>query len=288
MLNACGEAADTSGLSGSYVLKNIEEDGVTLSEGFVAEVGLTLRLDPGGTGAVLNSDSEGALRWRYEQDRLSVNIGSVRLTGYLDGSDLFLQPDDESVHLRFVPEAQAMPDETGAGTTQRADIASKVWSGNWYGWWKIEQSEGTLPVTWYDRCGSFALQQDGSLRFTVWDEDGSRSEPLGEILFQETDDHQFSSLSGYFLYEKITSGEWILPQTGKEIMLENFRHYANGERFTFTIYLRPWGAKWEDLAEEQRPFYYEDWYLIQVRENQPMPDRIPWQELERIRETPSD
>ena len=131
MLNACGEAADTSGLSGSYVLKNIEEDGVTLSEGFVAEVGLTLRLDPGGTGAVLNSDSEGALRWRYEQDRLSVNIGSVRLTGYLDGSDLFLQPDDESVHLRFVPEAQAMPDETGAGTTQRADIASKVWSGNW-------------------------------------------------------------------------------------------------------------------------------------------------------------
>ena len=166
--------------------------------------------------------------------------------------------------------------------------SAKTWSGNWYGWWKIEQSEGTLPVTWYDCCGSFALQQDGSLRFTVWDEDGSRSEPLGEILFQETDNHQFSSLSGYFLYEKITSGEWILPQAGKELMLENFRHDANGERFTFTIYLRPWGAKWEDLAEKQRPFYYEDWYLIQVRENQPMPDRIPWQELERIRETPSD
>ena len=288
LLNACGEAADTSGLSGSYVLQNIEEDGVILSEGLVADVGLTLRLDPGGTGAVLNSDSEGALRWKYELDRLSVTIGDVRLTGYLDGSDLFLQPDDEPVHLRFVPEDPEMPDETGSELADEAEIIPKAWSGNWYGWWKIEQSEGTLPVTWYDCCGSFAPQKDGSLRFTVWDEDGSRSEPLGEILFQETDDHQFSSLSGYFLYEKITAGEWILPQAGNELMLENFRHDANDERFTFTIYMRPWGAKWEDLAEEQRPFYYDDWYLIQVKKNQPMPDHIPWQDLERIRETPSD
>ena len=74
MLNACGEAADTSGLSGSYVLKNIEEDGVTLSEGFVAEVGLTLRLDPGGTGAVLNSPK-------------ALCAGDTNRTGFLSTSE---------------------------------------------------------------------------------------------------------------------------------------------------------------------------------------------------------
>ena len=288
LLTACGEAADTSGLSGSYVLKNVEEDGITLSTGYVSQIGLIIRLDPGGTGVVLNGDSEGALRWKMEQDRLFITTGSIQLGGYPDGSDLVLQPDDSSVILRFTPEAAAPSEEAATEPEGEAEIVPEIWSGNWYGWWKIEQSEGTLPVTWYDCCGSFLQQKDGCLRFIVWDEDGSRSEPLGDILFEETDDHRFSSLSGYFLYDKVSAGEWILPRPGKDLMLENLRHDADGESFLFTIYLRPWGAKWDDLSEKQLPFYYDDWYLIQIKENRPMPDRIPWQELETKRETPAD
>ena len=71
-------------------------------------------------------------------------------------------------------------------------------------------------------------------------------------------------------------------------MLENISHDANGESFSFTIYLRPWGAEWNDLTDEQLPFYYDDWYLVQIMKNRPMPDRIPWQELEKERETPAD
>ena len=288
LLNACGEAADTSGLSGSYVLQNVEEDGITLSKGLIAQIGLSLRLDPGGTGVVLNGDSEGVLRWKAEQNRLDITIGSVRLSGYLDGSDLILQPDDSSAILRFSPETAVPSDETESELTEEAEIVPDVWSGNWYGWWKIENSEGTFPVSWYDCCASFSLQKDGCLRFTVWDEDGSRSEPLGEILFEETEDHQFSSLSGYFLYDTISAGEWLLPQSGRDLMLENISHDANGESFSFTIYLRPWGAEWNDLTDEQLPFYYDDWYLVQIMKNRPMPDRIPWQELEKERETLAD
>jgi hypothetical protein len=288
LLTACGEAADTSGLSGSYVLKNVEEDEITLSKGYVEQIGLTIRLDPGGTGVVLNGDSEGTLRWKMEEDRLFITIGSIQMSGYPDGSDLLLQPDDSSAMLRFTPEKAALSEDVDSEPAGEADIVPEIWSGNWYGWWKIEQSEGTFPVTWYDCCGSFTQQRDGCLRFIVWDEDGSRSEPLADILFEETDDSRFSSLSGYFLYDAISVGEWILPPPGKDLMLENCSHDADGETFSFTIYLRPWGAKWNDLSEEQLPFYYDDWYLDLIRKNRPMPDRIPWQELETKRETTAD
>ena len=40
-----------------------------------------------------------------------------------------------------------------------------------------------------------------------------------------------------------------------------------------------------DLSEEQLPFYYEDWYLPLVLAGESMPDWIPWQQMEKERET---
>ncbi len=288
LLNACGEAADTSGLSGSYVLKSVEDEDIKLSEGRVAEIVLGMRLDPGGGGVIISDGSEGILRWTYDQDRLQISAGNIRFNGYLDGTDLILQAEDSPALLRFTPEVMNPADETETSPSDEAEIVPEVWSGDWYGWWKIEQSEGSFPVSWYDCCACFVQQDDGTLLFTIWDEDGSKSEPLGEILFEETADHKLSSLSGYFLYDAVSAGECLLPVSGKDFLLENYRHKADGESFIYTVYLRPWGAKWDDLSEEQLPFYYDDWYLMQIRENRSMPDQIPWKDLEKNRETPSD
>ena len=288
LLNACGEAADTSGLSGSYVLQSVWEEDFKLSEGSVAEVVFSMRLDPGGGGMIFHGASEGKLRWTYDHERIQISAGNVRFTGYLDGSDLILQTEDSPALLRFVPETSNDAHETETELHDEAEIIPELWSGDWYGWWKIEQSEGSFPVSWYDCCACFSHQDDGTLLFVIWDEDGSRTEPLGEILFEETADHQLSSLSGYFLYDAVSPGAWILPLSGKDFLLENYRHVSGGESFTFTVYLRPWGVKWDDLSEEQLPFYYDDWYLVQLRENHSMPDRIPWKDLEKNRETPSD
>ena len=288
LLNACGEAADTSGLSGSYVLQSVWEEDVKLSEGRVAEIAMSLRLDPGGGGMIYHGGSEGILRWTYDQNSLQISAGNIRFSGYLDGADLILQAEDSPAVLRFVPETSNSLDETESELSDEADIIPELWSGDWYGWWKIEQSEGTFPVSWYDCCASFSLLDDGTLLFAIWDEDGSRSEPLGEILFEQTADHLLSSLSGYFLYDAVSPGEWILPISGNHFLLENYRYESDGESFIYTVYLRPWGAKWDDLSEEQLPFYYDDWYLVQIREKHTMPDRIPWKELEKKRETLSD
>ena len=40
------------------------------------------------------------------------------------------------------------------------------------------------------------------------------------------------------------------------------------------IYLRPWGASWDDLSEDVQPLYYFDWYLPLIEAGAAMPDAI--------------
>ena len=283
ILSACGEAADTSGLSGSYVLCAVEEDGSVLSAAQAETLDFQIRLDPGGGGAVKRGDGEGTLSWSVAGDTLSVRIGSTVLKGSAEGSDLLLQAGDSAVVLRFsllesrASDAGENPDDSGR------ENAFAFPSSDWYGWWKIERSEGSMPVTWYDCCASFTAADEGTMLFRLWDEDGSRSEPLAEVLLEVTEEGNFRSVSGYFLFDTITFGEWQFELPEKEMFLEDYRHEGNGERFSYSIYLRPWGADWSGLSEEQLPFYYDDWYLPLIRSGKPMPDRIPWQDLEEKR-----
>ncbi len=279
MISACGEAADTSGLSGSYVLKSVEDAGMLLPAEEVREMDLHIRLDPGGEGVVLRGGEEGALSWSLDDEHLSVRLGTAAMTGWLEGSDLVLQPLNSTEVLRFSLE-MILPDEGTGSEKEENEVSIKE---DWYGWWKTEQPEGGMPVSWYDCCASFSVKDGGTVNLTVWDEDGSRDEPLADILLEKTDSGELVSISGYFLYDRIKAGEWSFQIPEDELFLEAFRHTGNDEEFSYSIYLRPWGTSWSDLSEEQLPFYYEDWYLPLIREKKPMPDRIPWEKLEEER-----
>ena len=279
MISASGEAADTSGLSGSYVLISVEDAGTLLPADQVRAMNLHLRLEPGGQGTAVRGEEEGSLSWNVVGDRLTVRLGTATMSGFLEGTDLVLQPLNSSEILRFAVE------DSSAFGTQGHDDGDKaaVFKEDWYGWWKTEQVEGVMPVTWYDCCASFAQNDDGTVLLVIWDEDGSREDPLAEILFEYKDDGDLFSISGYFLYDAVEAGEWSFPVPESELFLEARRHEGNGLTFSYSLYLRPWGAGWDDLSEEQLPFYYEDWYLPLIRDDKPMPDRIPWQELEEER-----
>jgi len=157
--------------------------------------------------------------------------------------------------------------------------------GSWYGWWKIEDSQGEMPVTWYDCCAVFEAQEDGTVLMTLWDEDGSRTDPLSQVRFKPEDDAMVS-LSGYFAAMEIRGGQWILTESDPAILIPDIDYNAEGENFRATVYLRRWGQSWSNTPAEQRPFYYEDWYLPLLKQKAEMPDQIPWQRLEAKRERP--
>ena len=165
-------------------------------------------------------------------------------------------------------------------------MGEEAFLGSWYGWWKIEDAKGKMPVTWYDCCAVFEAQEDGTILMTLWDEDGSREDPLSQVRFKSEKDARVS-LSGYFAYMEIRGGDWRLTESDPAVLIPDIQHDAEGEIFRATVYLRRWGQSWSSTPAEQRPFYYEDWYLPLLKQKAEMPDQIPWQRLEAKRERPA-
>ena len=277
----CGRATDTSGLVGVWILDSAKSDAIAIPEFITSENRLELRLDPGGSGQISGNNTAGRIRWSYADGKIVVQTGSRILSGSVEGGCVILWTMDEKTQLRFI---NSMDSHSNEGTT---DLSVDAFLGDWYGWWKIEDSVGTMPVSWYDSCATLNWQNDGTVLMTLWDEDGSRTEPLSEISFTPSAEGKLISLNGYFDMAEVHRGEWTLDHPDPALLISEVRHDTEHEDYMATIYLRPWGDHWDGAPEGQRPFYYDDWYLPRLQRHLPMPDEIPWKRLEERREQPS-
>ena len=166
------------------------------------------------------------------------------------------------------------------------------WNGEWYGWWMMEKSTGIyehLDGYWWDICADIAIEEDNLGTVTLWDEDYSRDEPMAYVLARLSEDGlgehgTLYSESGWFMDAEITSDSWTVDPAlagmfdGYENVLCIGGYYEVGEdSFTYTIYLRPWGQLWDDIAAEYPddiPWFYDDWYLPLINAGKTMPDEI--------------
>ena len=141
---------------------------------------------------------------------------------------------------------------------------------DWYGWWSVEGSTGTLPDSWRDCCASLTTGDFG-LELRFWDEQSSWEESLALVRLC-WEDGLIVSQSGWFLSSEIGEGEWRLDPAAEETVLSGAAQ-AGDESFSYEIRLRPWGARWEESGG-RLPFRYEDWYLPLIEDNAAMPERI--------------
>ena len=132
-----------------------------------------------------------------------------------------------------------------------------------------------MPETWYDCCASCVPTEDGAL-LTLWDEMGSRAEPMGALALTG-DGEALSASGGWFWFETVEEGA-LTVSFADGVLTISGRHDADGERFAFRILLRPWGADWTDTDET--PYSYRFLYRPLIEAGEAMPDRIQ-QVLER-------
>lgn len=155
-----------------------------------------------------------------------------------------------------------------------ADVAFRDSVGDYYGWWHIDHTEGDWAAhygDWWDCCA--VLDADGSL--LVWDEDFSRSEGLARFHLDRRDG-QSVCLSGTMLDtplppESVTIGETADENGGRLVTIRG-RYTGESGAFSFEILLRPWGSLWPE--NDERPYYYLDWYLPLIESGSAMPDTI--------------
>ena len=197
---------------------------------------------------------------------------------------------DPSTLTREEPEAAAQPDDstddaTADTSAPAGDALLDWWNGDWYGWWTMYgcygSYEGMDGMAW-DVCGTIDIGEDYTGTVTLWDEDYTKAEPMAsaDVSLSEagTGEHgTVTSEGGYFTDIPLEHADWIVDPglSDYEDLIWITGFYENGEdEFTYEIYLRPWGASWDDLSEDVQPLYYSDWYLPLIEAGAAMPDAI--------------
>ena len=197
---------------------------------------------------------------------------------------------DPTTLTREEPEATAQSeDPADVDITDTAAPAGDAlldwWNGDWYGWWTMYGCygyyEGMDGMAW-DICGTIDIGEDYTGTVTLWDEDYTRDNAMvnADVSLSEAGTGEYGAVmseGGYFTDIPLEHADWIVDPglSDYEDLIWITGFYENGEdEFTYEIYLRPWGASWDDLSEDVQPLYYFDWYLPLIEAGAAMPDAI--------------
>ena len=267
-LSACGEPDPALG---AYTCVEVLSDTLPL----VTQES-RLVLERSGYARLERGDAGGAAHWNREGDEILLTVDGEILRGPWEDGVLRLKAAD-GLTLVYVREEDAEA-YTAALERRRATAAAQqaLWKGDWYGWWRIDNAEGELADTWYDLCARLTAQPDGSVYLLLWDEDQSASSPMGEARLFFNEDDSATAVEGYFWFMPLEGADWTMRYADGRITLAS-RHDAGGESFDYSLCLRPWGELWND--ENERPYYYESWYLPLILAEESMPASMQVEKL---------
>ena len=179
-------------------------------------------------------------------------------------------------------------ESAGSSTAQPIGTGDPLldwWNGSWYGWWTMSACSGQyegMDGYWWDICGEINISEDYVGELVLWDTDYTKTEPMvtASISLNEAGTGEYGTVmseGGWFMTMPLEHADWIVDPGLMEYpdMIHINGYFEDGEHeFTYDIFLRPWGTYWDDVNEEERPFYYNDWYLPLIDSGAAMPDSI--------------
>lgn len=169
--------------------------------------------------------------------------------------------------------------ETDRAPAPTAEAKTAVSEKDWYGWWKMDRCKGDwahMYGYYWDCCAVMADAGGGALDLLLWDEDMPRDNCLSEARL-ETSGGVRRCAGGSFLDRELAPDDWTITDSedacGRLLTIEGEYRAVGKGGFHYVIYLRPWGSRWPGSPDE-RPYYYESWYLPLIEKGEAMPDRI--------------
>ena len=258
-----------------------------------------IELHPDGTATIrlVYDDYEGT--WKLDGTKLTIKMDGDKYVGTLKNGEIemefwgmtYLFSEDESKVSSWNNDDDVVSNDTVGGewiepqpeaTLPVEDVQPdspaisndlSYWEGDWYGWWVIStvyEGDPDIEGNWWDACANLQIDEDGDAYLTVWDEDFTREDPIGEAemsVWVEDGELWFESYDGWFMSEGLDYCEWsghTNEMDYPEVMCF-IGEYDDGDvRFDYLFFLRPWGTIWDDAEREDPddlPYYYYDWYL---------------------------
>ena len=152
------------------------------------------------------------------------------------------------------------------------------WEGEWYGYWTITSGTGEfeeLEGGVWDCYAIIDINADGTGVVHIWDDDWE----IGSVILDLNEGYGVGYMGGgtadggTLFGDPVGRADWIIRPTfggAPDNQIDIEETYTTKEEdffarsdMSYKIVLRPWGALWDDLPEDKRPPYYEDWYVGQ-------------------------
>lgn len=175
------------------------------------------------------------------------------------------------------PKTEANPEPTHSPAPVET-AAPKTDISDWYGWWRMDHCTGDwahMYGYYWDCCAEIG-ERNGRIDILLWDEDLNKETALAEAQISIVDG-AFYCESGSFLDRALEPGAWEITWTrdeyGSLLHVEGTYEAVGNGGFWYEIFLRPWGSVWPG-SEDEKPYYYEDWYLPLIKAGLEMPDEI--------------
>ena len=269
---------------GLWKATSAEMLGMSMDVADFFDQGFTIELRANGRCTISVDGDKANGRWTLDNAAFTVKGGGVDCRGRLENGKLTLEDVMGSgVTLIFykdgvVPadptsralETEAPPEVNETSVMQELPENLAWWDGDWYGYWTVVSADdpysGFIGQVW-DCYAIIDVNHDATAIITLFDDDIS----MGEIYVDLIDGHEgdimgiATSTGGEMFGMPVKEEEIrINPEhRGHEdmIMIDQWHEDEDGDEFRYVIYLRKWGLDWDDYPEDERPPYYEDWYL---------------------------
>lgn len=173
---------------------------------------------------------------------------------------------------------------TDPATAELASFYADYWAGDWFGWWIVRNATGEFESysgNWWDACATITVYDDATGLIDIWDDAGSSTDltAYSSVKFEQIEGCEHGCMiseSGEFMGGAVEAGDWMVyPEAAncEDMLIIEGKNSTDTGFYTYTVYLRPWGKVWDDVAEEDLPYQYE-WYLEQINSGAIMPDTI--------------
>lgn len=172
------------------------------------------------------------------------------------------------------PPATEPPATEPPATEAPSGVTVQDWAGDYYGWWVIDnviEGNAELEGTWWDCCASFQFNDDGTGTLVIWDEDYTKDNPLASLTISGSvvngSTARIVSEEGYFMDHPVAHADWLFYSDDtrySDTLGFSATYLSEGVNLDCYFFLRPWGAKWDDILAENpdfMTFYYDSWYL---------------------------
>jgi len=170
------------------------------------------------------------------------------------------------------PTPEPTPEVVEVAVNSRLNEVMEWWGGDWYGYWTVISADdpylGFKGKQW-DCYAKIEAFDDETATILLWDDDIVMGEIKVDLILEgyEAGISGFAQSTGGDMFDVPIEAEevWINPGFGDThddmIVIDQWHEDKDGDEFRYAIYLLPWGRLWDDIPEDERPPYYEDWYL---------------------------